>query len=196
MTASICKEDGCTSPVKARGWCSRHYQRWYHHGDPAKVAWERGNPVANFWPKVDRRGDGECWPWLGYVDRDGYGHFMIPKPGGGQNDEPAHRFAYEMLVGPIPDGLHLDHVKERGCTLRSCVNPAHLDPVTPGENIRRGETGRIRAAQQRAKTHCPSGHPYDEANTIIYGGAKKYRRCRACERIRKQRRRAHAKQQQ
>jgi len=165
------------------------------------VAWERGNPVANFWAKVDRRGDDECWHWLAYIDADGYGHFAVPEDGR-HNDEPAHRYAYELCRGEVPAGLHLDHlchtadpacVTGPDCRHRCCVNPRHLEPVTPGENIRRApiSPGQRRAVQQRAKTHCAQGHPYDAVNTgITHEG---YRWCKACDRARKVRRRAAQK---
>lgn len=161
--------------------CSKHYQRWKRYGDPLKVAWDRGNPEANFMAKVVKDESG-CWLWTGYTDRDGYGHFGV-WDGSKKDDWPAHRWLYQHVNGPIPEGLNLDHL----CRVRNCVNPAHLEPVTNAENIRRGMVGVVRGAQQRAKTHCPQGHPYDEANTIFYGGAKRYRRCRACEAIRKKR---------
>lgn len=80
-----------------------------------------------------------------------------------------HRIAYELLVGPIPDGLQLDHL----CRVRNCVNPDHLEPVTGQENMRRGYFG--------TKTHCPNGHAYDEANTYIFSNTRgRHRQCRTC----------------
>jgi hypothetical protein len=78
----------------------------------------------------------------------------------------AHRWAYEAFVGPIPEGLEIDHL----CRNRACVNPAHLDPVTHQENMSRGKAARM--------THCHKGHPFDEANTRMeaYGS----RRCKEC----------------
>lgn len=187
-----CSIDGCTSPAKGQGWCSKHWQRWKKHGDPLKVAWERGNPRANFNAKVDKRGPDDCWPWLGYTDPDGYGHFAVPA-GRGQRDMPAHRYSYILEFGSIPERGHLDHLCHTRspdclggvtCLHRRCVNPAHLEPVTPGENIRRAPVspGQRRAGQQKAKTHCPSGHPYDEANTYI--SPRNHRRCRTCDGLR------------
>ena len=78
---------------------------------------------------------------------------------------------YEAMVGPIPDGLHLDHL----CRVRRCCNPGHLEPVEPAENTRRG-------AQARPKAEvCKYGHPYDEQNTRIH---KNGRDCRECHRRR------------
>jgi hypothetical protein len=86
----------------------------------------------------------------------------------------AHRVAYEALIGPIPDGLQLDHL----CRNRACVNPLHTEPVTQIENIRRGEAGVPSGSQQRAKTHCPQGHPYSQGNTYIRKNG--HRMCRTC----------------
>lgn len=111
--------------------------------------------------------------WLGSL-RDGrYGGFWI----NGRNVR-AHRYAYVLAYGPVPDGLVVDHVKRRGCTSTLCVAPNHLEAVTPGDNIRRGGTG----ARLRDKTHCPKGHPYAGPN--LYVTPKGHRRCRTCARAR------------
>jgi len=111
------------------------------------------------------RRDGTCWVWTGTLDRDGYG--KVKESG---RSFAAHRAVYEALVGPIPDGLQLDHL----CRNRSCVNPSHLDPVTHAENCRRAAA---------ARTHCKHGHVFDESNTYIYERDGKARRlCRACNR--------------
>ncbi|WBB73252.1 HNH endonuclease signature motif containing protein [Micromonospora sp. WMMD1128] len=129
-----------------------------------------GDPClpARFWAKVDPAETG-CWLWTaGLVD--GYGRFMVTR----QANRAAHRVAYEGLIGPIPDGLVLDHL----CRVRNCVNPAHLEPVTILENVMRGET--IVAACS-AKTHCPKGHPYAGGN--LYISPNGARRCQACARL-------------
>lgn len=108
-----------------------------------------------------------CVEWAGRRDRDGYGRL------GGHL---AHRLAFESEVGPIPDGHHVDHL----CFNRACVNPDHLEAVTPTENQRRA------AAR---KTHCKHGHPYSPENTYTNRG-KRY--CRICNREAQRRRNARA----
>jgi hypothetical protein len=83
----------------------------------------------------------------------------------------AHRYAYELLVGPIASGLVLDHL----CRNPGCVNPKHLEPVTDRENTRRGISS---AAENAKKTHCYRGHPFDERNTYV--NLKGKRACREC----------------
>lgn len=115
-----------------------------------------------FWSKV--RPEGDCWVWTASTRNGGYGQFRIDG-----RVKVAHRLAFEELRDEIPGGLVLDHL----CRNRKCVNPDHLDPVTDQVNIARGEGG----VNQRRKTHCPQGHPYDEQNTRRY---RTGRYCRTC----------------
>lgn len=77
--------------------------------------------------------DAGCWVWQRSKNPDGYGRIRFQG-----RVRLAHRFAYETFVGPIPEGMELDHVRDRGCRFRHCVNPDHLEPVTSAENTRRG----------------------------------------------------------
>ncbi len=119
-----------------------------------------------FWAKVDKRGPEGCWLWLGRKESKGYGQFECK---GIFNV--AHRFAYELLLGPIPEGLTLDHL----CRNRACVNPDHLEPTLHRDNVLRG----VNACATNARvTHCPEGHPYDLFNT--YRMSNGGRACRKC----------------
>ena len=147
---------------------------WYRHRWPVRTVAER------FWEKVNKDGPipdyapqlGPCWLWTAHRNCYGYGQFFPHAEGVRQ--AMAHRWAYEASVGPIPPGLDLDHL----CRVPSCVNPAHLEPVTRRENLRRGVQGKG-ADRLRAKTHCPAGHPYDAENTWHNRG---HRYCRECRR--------------
>lgn len=120
---------------------------------------------------------GGCWEWAGNCHPDsGYGRVWFSK----NDDRLAHRVCYEWAVGPIPEGLTLDHL----CRNRRCVNPSHLEPVTNTENVMRGFSP---AAVNARKRTCWRGHPFDETNT--YTAASGARHCRECARIRKQARR-------
>jgi hypothetical protein len=125
--------------------------------------------IDRFLAKI-RIAESECWEWIAYRLPAGYGRFYD-----GHRDAMAHRFAYETWNGPVPNGTTIDHL----CRNRCCVNPDHLEAVTHRENLLRGNT--VSALNAR-KTHCPRGHPYDEANTHIQrdGG----RICRQCNRDR------------
>ena len=123
--------------------------------------------IQRFWVKVDRREANECWPWKACLT-DGYGYFKL------NGHKKAHRIAYELLVGPIPDGLTLDHL----CRNRQCVNPSHLEPVTVKENLRRGFSP---SAMNKRKAHCLNGHPLSGSNLYLH---KRGRACRTCQRDR------------
>lgn len=115
-------------------------------------------PEIRFWRFVEQTPT--CWLWRGAIVGRGYGQFGT----GGTGRAAAHRFAYELLVGPIPAGLTIDHL----CRVKRCVNPAHLEPVTNAENIRRREP-------YRKTGPCKQGHI-----TTLDGHG--HRRCRLCER--------------
>ena len=119
---------------------------------PAPPHWHSPLLPERFWNKVTIAPNG-CWLWIAYKGNNGYGQFGW---GGGSHIVLVHRLSYAILVGPIPDGLQVDHL----CHQRACVNPLHLEPVTRLENLRRGDNPRS------LKTHCPQGHIYDSTNTI------------------------------
>jgi hypothetical protein len=119
MPKSTCSIDGCENASRARGWCWPHYKRWHRFGTTDAT---RPPTEDRFWAKVQKMDP--CWWWTGSLIA-GYGSFSIDS-----KSTPAHRYSYVLANGPIPDGLHLDHI----CHNRACVNPEHLRPVTQKQN--------------------------------------------------------------
>lgn len=131
--------------------------------------------AERFWLRVDKIELTGCWLWDGYVNRHGYGTWSYSE-GGKTKTVSVHRAAYELLVGPIPDGNVLDHQ----CRVRFCCNPDHLVPCTQKQNLQRSKSGEIGAERNRSKTHCPYGHPYSGDNLHIAPDGKRI--CRICSR--------------
>lgn len=121
----------------------------------------------------------EVWP-LGQLT-GGYGGVKYEG-----KDYRVHRVRWELTYGSVSSGMHLDHL----CRVRLCAALDHLEPVTPRENILRGEG---LAAQQVLRTHCPSGHPYSGDNLYVLPSRPTARYCKACNRQQKRDRRARAK---
>lgn len=126
--------------------------------------------LARFLPKIEFVANG-CIEWTAALN-EGYGVLRIFRDGAWRVGL-AHRLAYEHYVGPIPEGLELDHL----CRNRKCCNHNHLEPVTRRENLLRGDT--LPASQVR-RTHCPKGHEYTQINTRLH---RRKRQCIACARI-------------
>ena len=129
----------------------------------------RGHPApaeTRFWEKVNKTET--CWLWTAGTAGAGYASFW-----NGTRRTYAYRFAYELLVGPIPEGLTLDHL----CRRRDCVNPAHCEPVSIRENTRRGQNPRNVA---HLTDTCKRGHDLNDSWVSPAGS----RACRACHRDR------------
>lgn len=122
----------------------------------------RGTPLERFSAKVDFTDT--CWLWTGRIAINGYSQWNIDK-----KTWSGHKWIYEQIHGPVAAGMHLDHL----CRTRSCVNPDHLEPVTPRENHHRSPITNY------AKDACPKGHPYSLNNTYIRPSTGS-RMCRTC----------------
>lgn len=159
MADRACDVGGCEKRVQSAGLCSMHYARLRLHGD---VRHQR-TALDRMTDRIDASGD--CWLWTGRMMNNGYGRF-------GHRGVAAHRAVYEALVGPIPPGREIDHL----CRQRACVNPDHMEPVTPSENQRRSHSV---SGLNAAKTHCPQGHPYAGDNLTFECGSRICRTCKA-----------------
>ena len=164
MTNRTCSIEGCYGTISGRGWCNKHYLRWQNHGS---ADYEPLTGISFFWSRTTKTES--CWLWTGTKTSGGYGRILR-----GSKEMYAHRYSYEHFIGPIPDGLVIDHL----CRVRHCVNPSHLEVVTLGENTRRGVGIGNGARFQKNKTHCPKGHPYDAENTYHYKSARSCKTCR------------------
>ena len=120
-----------------------------------------------FWERVQKTDT--CWLYYPVTDK-GYGRFYMREF---RRMIMAHRFAYTLLVGAIPDGLSLDHL----CRVHNCVNPGHLEPVSHQVNVLRGISPH---AQNAKKTHCIWGHPLSGENLLVRKHGR--RGCRTCQR--------------
>ena len=134
------------------------------------------NVEERFWEKVQKTDT--CWFWTSMIDAWGYGRFKVKVGPGKYRNQMAHRIAYEWLVGPIPEGLSIDHL----CRVPHCVNPAHMEAVPIGVNVNRGNPS---WKQKARRTHCNQGHPYDEANTYRFKNTRQCRKCNAANAVKR-----------
>ena len=143
-----CTVLGCGRPHCAKGYCNSHYARAKRGLDPNVPIHPYGDPEARYWKKVDK--SDECWLWTGSLDGNGYGTFFLDG-----RVRRAHRVSYAWKVGPIPDGMEVDHV----CRIRNCVKPAHLRAVTRAENtqnlgLKVGSRSGVRGVYWHSRDNC------------------------------------------
>lgn len=176
-----CPECGRQRPHHGRGLCEMCHDRLSKTGDLDRYARSMVPAVESF-AKIDRSDPDACWPWPGYIDDKGYGKVSY------ENGGYAYRYVWTQLVGPIPDGVLLDHECHNRdttclggvtCPHRACVNPAHLRMTDIKTNLLDSPTST--ASINKAKTHCPADHEYTPENTRTWGGK---RSCRTCDRDR------------
>lgn len=155
-----CSVPGCDLDRRSNDMCVRHYYRLRRTG-----RLELRTTTDRFWAFVEKT---DCWNWTGNLNTDGYGRFW---DGENRRHVQAHRWSYEKLRSAIGPGLQIDHL----CRNRRCVNPDHLEPVTPRVNTLRSTAV---TAAHAAKTHCPQGHEYSAENTYRNAAGRHCRICR------------------
>jgi hypothetical protein len=155
---NTCTIPECTSFVVGRGLCRKHYMRVARSGS---IETFRFDPEKRFWSKVEKTET--CWNWTAAL-QNGYGRVVTQQRP--TRTTMAHRYSYEMHVGPIPDGMTIDHL----CLNRKCVNPDHLEVVSRSENTKRANP---------ILEYCKRGHKMHGDN-IYYPPSGGSRQCRAC----------------
>ncbi len=162
----LCAIPECETTASTAGWCPKHYYHARRYGDPLAGQMVRGDDLTRFESYINRLPNG-CWEWTGFCWDSGYGRTSV----GSRSSMRAHRAVYELLGGPIPEGMTLDHechneAAGRGecaggpaCPHRRCVNPAHLTV----KSIRDNQMASANASAH--KTHCVHGHEYTPEST-------------------------------
>lgn len=134
-----CNVEGCEEKHLAKGYCRKHYLRLYKNDSLESSVMRGVATIERVLSRIEYSMTG-CWVFLGCKTERGYGH--VRDRG---KMRMAHIISYEHFIGQIPEGKELDHV----CRNRPCVNPAHLEPVTHQENVRRGLAGHDFASRVR-----------------------------------------------
>lgn len=174
----------CICPTCGRAYRAKPVDVRRGRAKSCSVKCSKGSPQSRFMAKVDQNGPvpdhrldlGPCWIWIGARNKVGYGKVRIDG-----RDHTAHRIAYQWWVGSIPSGKQLDHL----CRLTSCVNPSHLEPVSPRENTLRGQSPTVLLHHAGV---CIRGHVVDSSNSYVRKGGQLH--CRICVAERSRARRA------
>lgn len=175
-TPGFCRDCGEHRPTLNRDRCPNCYMHWWNQ--------QKASVLARMQAKMAPQPNG-CIHWTGRISKEGYGYVGVKG-----TTKPTHRVAYELHVGPIPEGIWIDHACHNGdmsclggstCLHRRCVNPQHLEPVTPRENQHRSHL------TDASKTACVHGHPFTAENTYLRPDGKG-RCCRECIRAREKQR--------
>lgn len=171
---AACLVDCCDTTPEARGLCHSHLEWSRRHDGATPTHLILRTDLERFEAKVKKLPSGH-WMWTGArASRDkAYGAATLDK-----RVQPAHRVAWQLYRGPIPEGLVIDHL----CRVTLCVNPDHLQPATGQLNTLRGDAP---SAVNAAKTHCVNDHPFEGDNLIIRASGS--RDCRTCRRERTRR---------
>lgn len=188
----VCLITACELPSRMYGYCVGHYYRVHRGLDLETPLRSRHRTVLDRISSLFVVGD-ECWEWTGSKNPHGYGKF---------ENRGAHAVVYEILVGPVPPGLELDHKCHsenescpggRSCPHRACVRPSHLQPISQEQNILQSRTAL--AAINARKTECIHGHSFDQENTYYQKrNGHLHRGCRICQRASGQRQREKKRQ--
>lgn len=180
----VCDRDGCAKQAKHRGFCRRHYIEDQYRDTPVPTD---AVLAGRLFPKIAENSVTGCWEWSG-AKQSRTSHGMFGYNALGRNvTRYVHTWMWEFLVGPVPDGLVLDHL----CRVTHCCNPAHLEPVPVGMNTLRGDGP---TAVNARKTHCKRGHALAGQNLIVRPGKSgPQRQCRECANMTRRRRSAEIK---
>ena len=178
MSDATCSAEGCDKPQRAKAKCVTHYMRDWARSEGPRNQYVKGSAIERLTAHLSHvAGPLRTACWISNYAKDAHGYASFGIDG---RRVKTHRFMYEYHVGLIPEGFHLDHL----CRMTGCCNPAHLEPVTPGENFRRGVSPNNIA---RLTNTCKRGHPLIDAWVGPDG-----RQCRKCHSDRERQRRKAA----
>ena len=170
------QESGLITKSVVDEWVSIHFPKHSREREALNGTSRPENVLPRLLSGLIINSKTKCWTKPGRTNSSGYVVLGV-----GKIATLVHRLSYEMFIGPIPPGLDVEHT----CDNKRCINPFHLEAVTRDENLHRSK--HTQASKNSRKTHCKRGHPFDDANTYLAPDG--YRRCRACQRERRRRKR-------